>query len=116
MSGSADASPRHGPSPTPTSLSPSIAWAFWKAEQFALSAGLAHPIGRSRPLPIVRNQAMTPLPDYLHQAAKARTAEADTGARTALAQMVKTGQAVSFTALARTAGVSTDFLYRHPDL
>ncbi|MFG2986992.1 DUF6262 family protein [Streptomyces sp. NPDC048258] len=59
---------------------------------------------------------MTPLPDHLHQAAKARTAEADTRARTALAQMVKTGQAVSFTALARTAGVSTDFLYRHPEL
>lgn len=30
--------------------------------------------------------------------------------------MVKTGHAVSFTALARTAGVSTDFLYRHPEI
>ncbi|MGW1622470.1 DUF6262 family protein [Streptomyces sp. NPDC002172] len=59
---------------------------------------------------------MNPLPEHLHRAAKARTTDADKRARTALAQIVKTGQAVSFTSIAREAGVSTDFLYRHPQL
>ncbi|MET9089664.1 DUF6262 family protein [Streptomyces sp. NPDC004237] len=59
---------------------------------------------------------MNSLPEHLHRAAKARTTDADTRARTALAQIVKTGQAVSFTAVAREAKVSTDFLYRHPQL
>ncbi|MDH6222953.1 DUF6262 family protein [Streptomyces pseudovenezuelae] len=59
---------------------------------------------------------MSPLPEHLHQAAKGRTADADKRARTALAQMVKAGQPVSFTAVAQVAGVSTDFLYRHPDI
>lgn len=59
---------------------------------------------------------MNPLPEHLHRAAKARTTDADERARTALAQIVKTGEAVSFTTVAREAGVSTDFLYRHPQL
>ncbi|MFD9007363.1 DUF6262 family protein [Streptomyces sp. NPDC059582] len=36
--------------------------------------------------------------------------------KTALARIVKTGRAVSFTAVAREAGVSADFLYRHSQL
>ncbi|MFJ2828439.1 DUF6262 family protein [Streptomyces sp. NPDC087263] len=61
-------------------------------------------------------QTVSPLPEHLHQAAEARTTDADEQARTDLAQMVRTGQAISFTAVAREAGVSTDFLYRHPQL
>ncbi|MEU8136523.1 DUF6262 family protein [Streptodolium elevatio] len=37
-------------------------------------------------------------------------------ARTALAELVKAGKVISFTAVARQAGVSTDFLYRSPEL
>lgn len=59
---------------------------------------------------------MSPLPEHLHQAVKGRTADADKRARTALAQMVRAGQPVSFTAVAQVAGVSTDFLYRHPEI
>lgn len=59
---------------------------------------------------------MNRLPEHLHRDAKARTTDADKRARTALAQIVRTGQAVSFTAVAREAGVSTDFLYKHPQL
>lgn len=59
---------------------------------------------------------MSPLPEHLHQAAKARTTDADKRARTALAQMAKAGQAVSVPAVAHVAGVNTDFLYRHREL
>ncbi|MFF1790146.1 hypothetical protein ACFVX9_27245 [Kitasatospora sp. NPDC058243] len=36
--------------------------------------------------------------------------------RAALAGLVKNGKRINFTTVARAAGVSTDFLYRHPGL
>lgn len=59
---------------------------------------------------------MTPLPEHLRQATCARTQEAEKRARTALAEMAKAGKSISFTAVARQAGVSTDFLYRSSEL
>ncbi|GAA0421605.1 DUF6262 family protein [Streptomyces luteireticuli] len=59
---------------------------------------------------------MTPLPEHLRKATRTRTQEAESRARTALDELVKGGKPVSFTALARKAGVSTDFLYRSPEL
>ncbi|MEG3626482.1 DUF6262 family protein [Streptomyces poriticola] len=59
---------------------------------------------------------MTPLPEHLRQATRARTQKAEKRARTALAELVKADKPVSFTAVARHAGVSTDFLYRSPEL
>ena len=59
---------------------------------------------------------MTPLPDHLQQATRARSQGTEKRARTALAELVKAGKPVSFTAVARQAGVSTDFLYRSPEL
>ncbi|KOT35747.1 hypothetical protein ADK41_23650 [Streptomyces caelestis] len=59
---------------------------------------------------------MTPMPEHLRQATRARTQEAEKRARTALTELVKAGKPVSFTAVARQAGVSTDFLYRSPEL
>ncbi|MEU1663536.1 DUF6262 family protein [Streptomyces sparsogenes] len=59
---------------------------------------------------------MTPMPEHLRRAARTRTQEAENQARTALAELVKAGKLISFTAVARQAGVSTDFLYRSPEL
>ncbi|AXL88384.1 transposase [Streptomyces sp. CB09001] len=59
---------------------------------------------------------MTPLPKHLRQATRARTQEAEKRARTALAELARAGKPISFTAVARQAGVSTDFLYRSPEL
>jgi hypothetical protein len=59
---------------------------------------------------------MTPLPEHLRQATRARTEEAEKRARAALAELAKAGKPVSFTAVARQARVSTDFLYRSPEL
>ncbi|MDQ0784531.1 DUF6262 family protein [Streptomyces sp. B3I8] len=59
---------------------------------------------------------MTPLPEHLRNATHARTREAEKRARAALAELVKVGKPISFTAVARQAGVSTDFLYRSPEL
>ncbi|MER7230877.1 DUF6262 family protein [Streptomyces olivaceus] len=59
---------------------------------------------------------MTPMPEHLRRATRARTEEAEKRAHAALAELVKTGKSVSFTAVARQAGVSTDFLYRSPEL
>ncbi|MET9221778.1 DUF6262 family protein [Streptomyces sp. NPDC003300] len=59
---------------------------------------------------------MTPLPEHLRQAIRARTEETEKRARAALAQLAKAGRPISFTAVAREAEVSTDFLYRSPDL
>lgn len=59
---------------------------------------------------------MTPLPEHLRQATRARTEEAEKRARIALAELAKAGRPISFTAVARQAGVSTDFLYRSPEL
>lgn len=46
---------------------------------------------------------MTPMPEHLRRATRARTQEAETRTRTALAELVKTGGPVSFTAVARQA-------------
>ncbi|MBZ6081538.1 hypothetical protein KVH15_10835 [Streptomyces olivaceus] len=59
---------------------------------------------------------MTPMPEHLRRATRARTEEAEKRAHAALAELVKAGKSVSFTAVARQAGVSTDFLYRSPEL
>jgi hypothetical protein len=59
---------------------------------------------------------MTPLPEHLREATRARTQEAEKRARAALAELAKSGKSISFTAVARQARVSTDFLYRSPDL
>ncbi|MFJ8545949.1 DUF6262 family protein [Streptomyces sp. NPDC093586] len=59
---------------------------------------------------------MTPLPEHLRMATRARTQEAEKRARTALDGLAKAGKPISFTAVARRAGVSTDFLYRSPEL
>lgn len=54
--------------------------------------------------------------DHLVRAAKARHAETLKRATTALLEMAKTGDPVTFAAVARRAGVSTDFLYNTPSL
>lgn len=59
---------------------------------------------------------MTALPDHLRAATTRRTEHAAEQAQKALARMIKNRQPVSFTAVAREAGVSTDFLYRHQRL
>ena len=59
---------------------------------------------------------MTPMPEHLRQATRARTEEAEKRAHAALAELAKAGKPISFTAVARQAGVSTDFLYRSPEL
>ncbi|MEV3986247.1 DUF6262 family protein [Nonomuraea sp. NPDC049758] len=59
---------------------------------------------------------MTALPEHLRRATRARTEEAGKRARAALAELAKAGKSISFTAVARRAGVSTDFLYRSPEL
>ncbi|MEK8142869.1 DUF6262 family protein [Streptomyces sp. M10(2022)] len=59
---------------------------------------------------------MSPLPTHLQQATRARTEKAEKRARAALAQLTKAAEPVSFTAVARKAAVSTDFLYKHPEL
>jgi hypothetical protein len=53
-------------------------------------------------------------PDNLQKAAAARTAAAISRAEAALDQMLRTGQPVTFRALAAAAPVSLDFLYRSP--
>lgn len=52
----------------------------------------------------------------LAEAAAARTADATARTRRALTKLNHTGQPITFVALARTAGVSTSFLYQHADL
>ncbi|MGW4410447.1 DUF6262 family protein [Nonomuraea sp. NPDC004702] len=59
---------------------------------------------------------MTALPEHLRRATRARTEEAGKRARAALAELAKAGKSISFTAVARRAGVSTDFLSRSPEL
>ncbi|MFI1465158.1 DUF6262 family protein [Nocardia carnea] len=59
---------------------------------------------------------MTALPDHLRAATARRTEHAAEQAQKALARMLKNRQPISFTAVAREAGVSTDFLYRHQQL
>ncbi|MEV4014908.1 DUF6262 family protein [Nonomuraea angiospora] len=58
---------------------------------------------------------MNALPEHLRQAAAARTAAEDK-ARRSLRRLAAAREPVGFTAVAKAAGVSTDFLYRHPEL
>jgi len=52
----------------------------------------------------------------LRQAAQAKHQAATKRGETALRKLVKSGEEISFRAVASAAGVSVDFLYRHPQL
>jgi len=52
----------------------------------------------------------------LRQAAAAKREAAVARAETGIRALTKTGQPVTFRAVAAAGGVSVDFLYRHPDL
>jgi Family of unknown function (DUF6262) len=53
-------------------------------------------------------------PDNLRQAAARKSAAAQARAEHGLREMVRRNQPITFRGLAHTAGVSLDFLYRHP--
>ncbi|MFJ4674069.1 DUF6262 family protein [Kitasatospora purpeofusca] len=59
---------------------------------------------------------MTGFPDHLRKATRSRSEAAEERSRTALSTLVKQGKPINFTTVSRTAGVSTDFLYRHLEL
>lgn len=59
---------------------------------------------------------MNRLPDHLKHASTARTDAAAKRARAGLKKLVDARRPINFTAVAREAGVSTDFLYRHAEL
>ena len=52
----------------------------------------------------------------LRQAAQAKHQEATKRAEAALRKLIKSGEEINFRAVAAAAGVSVDFLYRHPEL
>lgn len=52
----------------------------------------------------------------LAAAAATRTADATARARRAITRLNATKQPITFVSVARTAGVSTSFLYQHPEL
>lgn len=52
----------------------------------------------------------------LRAAATARTVESTARARRAITKLDATGRPITFVSVARTAGVSTSFLYQQPDL
>lgn len=52
----------------------------------------------------------------LAEAAAARTADATARARRTITKLHHTGEPITFVSVARTAGVSTSFLYQHADL
>jgi hypothetical protein len=54
--------------------------------------------------------------EVLRQAAQAKREAATKRAETALRKQIKAGAQINFRAVATTAGVSVDFLYRHPEL
>lgn len=54
--------------------------------------------------------------EHLVRAAKARHEDVTQRATRALHEMAKTGEMITFAAVARRAGVSTDFLYNNPAL
>ena len=56
------------------------------------------------------------MPQHLRDAAQRRHQQANERATTALAELSAAGSAISFAGVAREAGVSTDFLYRQPQL
>ncbi|GGV49543.1 hypothetical protein GCM10010495_79180 [Kitasatospora herbaricolor] len=92
-------------------LAPYVATGWWTAAE--AMAELLEANGRAG------NGLKACLPSLWSTDGSARSgapADADKRARTALAQIVGAGQPVSFTAVARVAGVSTDFLYRHPEI
>ena len=55
-------------------------------------------------------------PDNLRQAAARKSEAARTRAESALREMIRRQQPITFRGLAHTAGVSLDFLYHHADL
>lgn len=59
---------------------------------------------------------MSGLPEHLRLAARQRTQQAAQRAEAALRELSSAGQAISFSAVARRAEVSTDFLYAEPRL
>lgn len=56
------------------------------------------------------------MPQHLRDAAQRRHTQAKERANAALARLSAAGAAISFASVAREAGVSTDFLYRQPQL
>ncbi|KZS68984.1 hypothetical protein A4G27_27700 [Mycobacterium kansasii] len=56
------------------------------------------------------------MPQHLREAAQRRHQEATDRAAAALARLSAAGKAISFASIAREAEVSTDFLYRQPQL
>jgi hypothetical protein len=56
------------------------------------------------------------VPEHLREAAQRRHQEATERATAALARLSAGGAAISFASVAREADVSTDFLYRQPQL
>jgi len=54
-------------------------------------------------------------PDNLRRSAQAKHAAATARAEQGLRQMIRQGDPITFRSLAKTAGVSLDFLYRHPE-
>jgi Family of unknown function (DUF6262) len=56
------------------------------------------------------------MPQHLREAAHRRHQQATDRATTALAQLSAAGASISFASVAREADVSTDFLYRQPQL
>jgi hypothetical protein len=54
--------------------------------------------------------------EVLRQAAAAKRTAATKRAEVALRELIKTGEEINFRAVATAAGVSVDFLYRHPEL
>jgi Family of unknown function (DUF6262) len=54
--------------------------------------------------------------EALRQAAHAKHQTATKRAEAALRKLIKSGDQINFRAVATTAGVSADFLYRHPQL
>jgi hypothetical protein len=59
---------------------------------------------------------MTRSTEALQQAARRRHENAEKAVAAALREARKTNTPITFTGLAAEAGVSTDFIYRHPDL
>ena len=56
------------------------------------------------------------MPQHLRDAAQRRHEQATERATTALARLSTAGKAITFASVAREADVSTDFLYRQPQL
>lgn len=60
--------------------------------------------------------SVDPRIDTLRQAARTKSEAATARAEAALRKLTRAKTPISFRAVATTAGVSTDFLYRHPEL